>query len=533
MPIQDWMLSRAERGNPATVLDDDAAPGTAWSDGNHVRPLIHGSVYFAELAETITRTRSGDTIMFADWRGDPDEQLTSDSDSQIAPLLCRAAARGVGVYGLVWRSHLDRFQFSAKENRHLDEEINAAGGHCVLDMRVRVGGSHHQKFVVVRHPGRPALDVAFLGGIDLCHSRRDDADHHGDPQAQPMAAVYGPRPPWHDVQLAIQGPAVAAVETVFRERWSDPQPLTRNPLHILADRLRSDDDARAPLPPRAPAPTASGSHSVQLLRTYPPRLGGYQFAPRGERSVARGYVKAMRQARRLIYIEDQYLWSREVATCIADALRKQSELRMIAVLPLHPDQDGKVAMPPNLVGRAAALASILAAAPGRVGVYGIENRAGTPIYVHAKVCVIDDVWATTGSDNFNRRSWTHDSELTASIWDHTPAGAHSGGSSDADEPRAYARDLRVALAREHLGLSEQDEIDLADPETTFTAFADAAERLERWAAGEGTSPRPAGQLRPLPSAHLPARTRAWATPLYRTMYDPDGRRPLDRWLNRY
>ena len=533
MPIEDWLLSRAERGNPATTLDDAATPGTAWTDGNLVRPLIHGSVYFAELAEAISRTRHGDTIMFADWRGDPDELLTGERGSDVSHLLCQAAGRGVGVFGLVWRSHLDQFQFSAKENRHLGEEIEAAGGHCVLDMRVRVGGSHHQKFVVVRYAGRSALDVAFLGGIDLCHSRRDDADHRGDPQTQPMAAVYGPRPPWHDVQLAIQGPAVATVETVFRERWDDPHPVSRNPIHVVADRLRSDHEGRPPLPTYPPPEAMMGPHSVQLLRTYPPRVRGYPFAPRGERSIARGYIKALGLARRLIYIEDQYLWSRQIASRIADVLRRQSDLRVILVLPLHPDQDGKVSMPPNLVGRMVALRAILAAAPGRVGAYGIENSQGTPIYVHAKVCIIDDVWVTTGSDNFNRRSWTHDSEVAAAVWDHTLADAHVEQRLGVDEPRAYPRGLRIALAREHLGEPDADEVNLADPEATFVAFADSAERLERWATGDRTTPRPAGQLRPLPRADLSRRTRAWATPLYRTIYDPDGRRPIDRWLDRY
>ena len=53
--------------------------------------------------------------------------------------------------------------------------IDAAGGQCLLDMRVRPGGSHHMKLVVLRHAGLPDRDVAFLGGIDLCHGRRDDA----------------------------------------------------------------------------------------------------------------------------------------------------------------------------------------------------------------------------------------------------------------------------------------------------------------------------------------------------------------------
>jgi phosphatidylserine/phosphatidylglycerophosphate/cardiolipin synthase-like enzyme len=48
----------------------------------------------------------------------------------------------------------------------------------------------------------------------------------------------------------------------------------------------------------------------------------------------------------------------------------------------------------------------------RVAVYSPENEAGTPICVHAKVCVVDDTWSIVGSDNFNRRSWTHYSELS-------------------------------------------------------------------------------------------------------------------------
>ena len=179
------------------------------------------------------------------------------------------------VKGLVWRSHLDRLSFSEQENRHLGEEIEAAGGECLLDQRVRPGGSHHQKFVVLRHPGRPELDVAFVGGIDLCHSRRDDADHRGDPQKQPMAEVYGERPPWHDIQLAMRGPAVADVEATFRERWDDPAPLTRNPVNVVSERVRARRPHARPLPAPLPDPAAArydARPAAAHLRQPPPRL---------------------------------------------------------------------------------------------------------------------------------------------------------------------------------------------------------------------------------------------------------------------
>ena len=316
-------------------------------------------------------SRAGDLLLFTDWRGDAGE-LLAPTGPAIADLFCAAARRGVLVRGLLWRSHLDRLQFSEQENRQLGEEVDAAGGECLLDMRVRPGGSHHMKMVVLRHAGRPADDVAFVGGIDLCHSRRDDACHAGDPQRQPMAAVYGERPPWHDVQAMIHGPAVGDVEAVFRERWEDPAPPTRNPLRRLRDVLAGVDDARR-LPPQLPDPPPRGTHAVQLLRTYPYRRRGYAFAPEGERSIARGYLKVLPRARSLIYLEDQYLWSTAVVAALARALRDQPELRLIAVIPRFPDTDGRLSVPPNLVGRFAALAMLERAGGDRVAVYSPEN----------------------------------------------------------------------------------------------------------------------------------------------------------------
>ena len=520
---EDWFLGAAERGNPDTQLDSRHEDGSAWSVGNEVVPLVHGATYFAELLRCVRLMVAGDLLLFTDWRGDPDE-LLGGPGTEVSGVLDAAARRGVLVRGLIWRSHIDRLSFSEQENRHLGESIEAAGGECLLDMRVRVGGSHHQKFVVLRHPGRPELDVAFVGGIDLCHSRNDDAEHRGDPQQQPMAEIYGPRPPWHDIQLKLRGPVVADVETVFRERWADPQPLTRNPVNRLSELLRRDAKSGTPLPARLPDPTACGTASVQLLRTYPKRRHPYPFASNGERSVARGYRKVAAHARSLIYLEDQYLWSREIVSHFAQALRDQPRLHLIAVIPHFPDSDGRVSGPANLIGRQQALAELLAAAPDRVAVYGIENHAGTPVYVHAKVCVVDDVWASVGSDNVNRRSWTHDSELSCAVIDSVtddrePRVIDRFGSA----ARSFARELRLQLAREHLDRPVGADHDLLDPVSAFLAFADTAAALQRWHDGGRAGPRPAGRVRPYRAPELGRGTRAWTTPLYRFLVDPDGR----------
>jgi phosphatidylserine/phosphatidylglycerophosphate/cardiolipin synthase-like enzyme len=522
--LESWFLTSPERGNDFSALDRRRPDGSAWSIGNNVETLAHGAVYFRRLLDAIRELGAADRLYFTDWRGDPDQRLSDDPDSEVGAVLAAAARRGVIVKGLLWRSHLDRLGFSAKENRDLCQEVNAAGGEVLLDQRVRLGGSHHQKLVVIRHKDRAEMDVAFVGGIDLCHSRRDDADHQGDRQRQAMAPVYGDRPPWHDAQVAIQGPAVGDLEFCFRERWDDRGPLSRDPVGILHDLLRHTHRKASILPLMPADPSPCGTHAVQVLRTYARRRGGYPFAPDGERSIARGFRKAIRRARRLIYIEDQYLWSAEVARTFAAALVASPSLHLIAVVPRYFDQAGTLTLRPNQVGREQAVQVLLDAAHDRVAIFDIENLAGTPVYVHAKVSVIDDVWASVGSDNFNRRSWSHDSEISCAVLDDErdprepidPAGLGDGA-------RKFARDLRLQLWREHLGRADGDDRDLIDPGQAAAKFREAAMTLDQWHQGGQRGPRPPGRLRPHPRVHLSRATKLWAEPLYRMVYDPDAR----------
>jgi phosphatidylserine/phosphatidylglycerophosphate/cardiolipin synthase-like enzyme len=268
-----------------------------------------------------------------------------------------------------------------------------------------------------------------------------------------------------------------------------------------------------------------------VLRTYPARHPKYSFAPDGERSVARAFAKAIKRARTLIYIEDQYFWSVEIARLLAGALREQPTLQIIGVVPRFPDKDSKWSGPPSRLAQTRALAIVQKAGGERVGFYDIENEIDNPIYVHAKVCVIDDVWATVGSDNLNRRSWTHDSELSCAVIDSElddRIPLDPGGLGDGS--RKFARALRLSLWAEHLGRSPEDP-ELLNLFQSSDLWRRSANALEDWRLSSDVESRPTIRIRPHVIDPVPMGSRRWAGPAYRLIFDPDGR-PLKLRLRR-
>jgi phosphatidylserine/phosphatidylglycerophosphate/cardiolipin synthase-like enzyme len=527
MKRTDWFLTVEERGNPATTLDRHH-PGTSWSEGNLVVALAHGHQYFERLHEVLGLTVAGDLVLFTDWRGDLDERL-SGVGTEVVAVLRGVAMRGVLVRGLIWRSHPDQIHFSEQENVEFAELINAAGGEVFLDERVRRAGSHHQKLVVVRYQGRPDDDVAFVGGIDLCHGRNDDVRHQGDPQALLIDDRYGPRPAWHDLQMELRGPVIGDLVETFRERWEDPLPLDRGPWRRRLARAAAQPVRPGPLPVAIENASEVGSHAVQVLRTYPSKRPSSPFAPNGERSIARAYSKAFRRARRLIYVEDQYLWSFDAARALGEALRREPELLLVVVVPKFPDDDGWLAGPPNRVGQLRVIKYLQQIAGPRLAVYDLEVGKW-PVYVHAKVCVIDDVWMTVGSDNFNRRSWTHDSEISCAVLDDTldtrdptdPAGLGDGA-------RVLPRSTRLALWQEHLGLADVP----VDPGDGFAMMRTSADALDVWHESGRVGERPPGRLRNHRPSPVPVVFRPLSRAFYRFVSDPDGRPWVQRLRRSY
>ena len=213
--VSDWFLTggRTRQSRPPSC-----PPGAR---ATRAEPLIHGATYFDHLATEVEALRAGDHLSSP--TGAATRTRRCATAGRRSPNFLPRRERGVVVKGLVWRSHLDKFAYSEEENQHLGEGSRQAGGEVLLDQRVRFGGRIIRSWSSSGIPG-PGTDVAFAGGIDLCHSRRDDESITATRRRSQMAKIRR-TPPWHDVQLRCRGRWWVHWTLTFRERWNDPAPL--------------------------------------------------------------------------------------------------------------------------------------------------------------------------------------------------------------------------------------------------------------------------------------------------------------------
>src|SRR5205807_5078671 len=112
-------------------------------------------------------------------------------------------------------------------------------------------------------------------------------------------------------------PAVADVAEHYRFRWRE----------VTGERL----------PEQPSLLPVAGATELQIVRTVPEKI--YDALPRGEFSILESYLAAFRSAQRLIYLENQFLWSPELVEVLADKLRNPPDerFRLLVLLPAKPN----------------------------------------------------------------------------------------------------------------------------------------------------------------------------------------------------
>ncbi|MFZ6761251.1 MULTISPECIES: phospholipase D-like domain-containing protein [Acetobacterales] len=280
------------------------------------------------------------------------------------------------------------------------------------------GASHHQKIVVLDD------SLAFCGGIDMTADRWDRREHRDD---EPRRRKPGgrPYPPWHDATTALEGAAARAIGDLARERWRC-----------------AGGAALAPVPTRGPFwPEGLGPDfteiEVGIARTLPGN-GDTEAV----HEIEALYLALIARARRRIYAESQYFSSRRIAEAIARRLDEPDGPEIVLINPLT----AQGWLEPIAMDTARArLREALRRHDrnGRFRLYHPYTAGGTPIYVHAKILVIDEEVLRIGSSNLNNRSLRLDTECDVVIDAARPANAAAG-------PAIAA--IRDGLLAEHLGV---------------------------------------------------------------------------------
>ncbi len=213
---------------------------------------------------------------------------------------------------------------------------------------------NHRKLLVV--DGR----IGFLGGINI-----------GDEWLSVERDGQG----WHDIHVRVSGPGVRDLSLLSMSTWRVHGDVILDPRLFLGD--------------GEPAGNT--------------RIGIVGSRERKKRKIIRrSYLHAIKNAREYIYIANAYfIPGLGFRRALRNAVRRGVDVRVM--VPARGD-----ILPVQLAGQALF---------GRLMRRGIKLFLWREAVLHAKIAVIDDVWATVGSFNIDRRSWSMNLEVNATVVD--------------------------------------------------------------------------------------------------------------------
>jgi phospholipase D1/2 len=385
--------------------------------------LVDGEAYFSAFREAVQRAER--SIFILGWEIDSRVRLFREGEPpeeapRLETLLDQVVSRkkNLHAYLLIWdyamifaleREWFPEYALDWRTNRRIRFRS---------DRSHPAGASHHQKIVVIDDR------VAFVGGFDITKRRWDTPDHNSEEprRTDPEGFSY---PPFHDIQIMVEGEAAAALGELARMRWKN----------ATGERLFRVKKGKNDIWPPGVLPDLENIE-VGIART-----SGEWGNKGGVREVERLYLDMIRHARKTIYIENQSFTSNKVGDALARRLGEADGPELILVLPEK--SSGWLEQTTLDVLRARLLSRLRSEDRfGRLHCYypfkkGLGEKS---IMVHAKVMIVDDRLVRVGSSNLTNRSMGLDTECDIVI----DAG------SDASIRRRIAG-FRDRLLAEHLG----------------------------------------------------------------------------------
>jgi len=335
--------------------------------GNQVQLLRGGGEYFPALIAAIDRALFSvalETYIYAD----------DAIGAAVTDALVRAAQRGVRVHVVV-----DGFGAGGMPPA-LTARLREAG----VDFKVyrplrgfRLARRHlrrlHRKLAVIDR------NFAFVGGINIID------DHNHGPMDD---AALGPR---YDFAVSFEGPLVDQVAlTAERLRWQ--LSLRDEMLAVGLAGAAAEFPLITDLPPPQRHDTTGSMRAALLLRDN----------LRNRRAIERAYLQALGSARHDVILANAYfLPGHKLRRALLACRRRGVRVRLLL--------QGRVEYRLQHYATHALYATLLEA--------GVEIHEYDDSFLHAKVGVVDDAWATVGSSNMDPFSLLLAREANVAVYD--------------------------------------------------------------------------------------------------------------------
>ncbi|KAJ3856607.1 phospholipase D [Lentinula lateritia] len=473
--------------------------------------LVDGRDYFWNLSRAILMAK--ETIYIHDWWLSPELQLRRPNKDRyrLDKLLESKAREGVKIFIILYQEVSSRT--TPTDSNYSKQRLTALHPNIMVQRspsHFQTGTfywAHHEKLCVIDQA------IAFMGGLDLCFGRWDTSQHvliddpdtdqsqiwpgkdYSNPRVsdfftlnKPEEDMYDrsriPRMPWHDVGLQVVGQPARDLARHFVQRWNYLLRIKNHtrtmPFLLPPPEFRPGELAQMGL---------TGTCEMQICRSAGPWSLG--TPSRIEHSIQNAYLKAIQMSEHFVYFENQFFITSTVVNDvkienkIGDALvhrilrahRDGTPWKCCIVIPVLPGFEFPIDHSDASAVRIILECQNRTFARGPHSIFARLRKEGIDpddyitvfslrnwgklrgdvltteqVYIHGKVCIVDDRLAIIGSANVNERSQRgdRDSEIAAVIRDTDMIDGTMAGKPF--QVGRFAHTLRKRLMREHLGV---------------------------------------------------------------------------------
>ena len=361
-----------------------------FTSNNELEVLIDNQIELETIIESIENSKSYvyltqiefDSEFVADFKdnGTPKELMVD--------VLRRTADRGVDV------------KIILNENKAIPDSFNKIKDYfissSVMAREFKTSGLHvmHAKIIVVDG------NEAFIIGSPFKKDYWDSNQH----LIHDIRRKHGKVRPVHDVSVKIKGGSVGHIEEFFIQMWN----------YISTEEYHGDNTINPNKIDSIINTKTSGSTPIQITRSITPDT----LKKNGELGIFEGYRKAIREAKNFIYLECQYFTNISIIKALKNAMSANKDLEVIVVMNENPTIPSYKKWQNQCIEKFGIKSSRDCLEDPQISFFTLWSAKTSEemfeiqqLYVHSKLAIVDDIWATIGTANLDGTSLTHVNEL--------------------------------------------------------------------------------------------------------------------------